>query len=419
MGGASSACSKAGLSLKGEGMARYPGAIELIGLQVVGKDVPIPLKFCSVKASLNGYVVGLDSTLKYVNEDTSPVEVVFRFPVDQAYAVVGLEAVIGGKRIKAQLKEKEEAKQDYDDAVASGFTAAFAEEKSGDIFSISLGNLPPRAEAELNLKLVGELPIDAEGAVRFSLPAVLKPRYNPLGSTDPLSQLNSAVQGKAPSVYSFDMVVKKEGVASVSSPTHSISDKHDGDCIRITQDAKPLDKDLIILVNRSNPHLPTAVCELGDSSLSQRSYMGAPAVMLSFFPEFESKRAACEFVFLVDRSGSMSGSYIESASQTLVLFLKSVPPGCTFNIIGFGSRFTSLFPNAVPYNQENLDVAIRHAENLNADLGGTELLSPLQHIFQQRATPGLPRQVFVLTDGSVSNTQACINEVTRNVANSR
>lgn len=403
-------------------MARYPGAVELIGLQVAGKNIAIPLKSSSVRAALNGYVVGLDSTLKYVNEDTSPLEVLFRFPVDQSYAIVGLEAVIDGKRIKAQLKEKEEAKRDYDDAIASGLTAAFAEEKSGDIFSISLGNLPPMAEAELNLKLVGELPIDAEGAVRFSLPAVLKPRYTPHGSTDPLAQLATAAPGKAPAVHSFEMVVKKEGVASVTSPTHAISDKPDGDLIRITldeEDAKPLEKDLVILVCRSGAHLPSAVSELGDSALSQRSYMGAPAVMLSFFPEFESKRAACEFIFLVDRSGSMSGMYIKSAGETLVLFLKSLPPGCSFNIIGFGSRYTSLFPNSVAYDQGNLDVAMGHAESLNADLGGTELLSPLQHIFRQPVIPGLPRQVFVLTDGSVSNTAACINEVTRNVANAR
>ena len=393
-----------------------------IGLQVAGKNVPVPLKSSSVRASLNGYVAGIDSTLKYVNSGRSPLEVLFRFPVDQSYAVVGLEAVIAGKRIKAQLKEKEEARQEYDDAIASGFTAAFAEEKSGDIFSISLGNLPPEAEAEIDLKLVGELPIDAEGAVRFSLPAVLKQRYTPLGSADPLAQVDSAVQGKAPAVYDFNMVVKKDGVASVTSPTHTISNKDEGDSIRISlaeEDSKPLEKDLVILISRADAHQPSAVCELGDSCLSQRSYMGAPAVMFSFFPEFDSNRAACEFIFLVDRSGSMRGSYIQSASETLVLFLKSLPPGCTFNIIGFGSRFTSLFPDAVAYNQEHLDTAISHTESMNADLGGTELLSPLQHIFRQPVSPGLPRQVFVLTDGSVSNTHACIQEVTKNVASSR
>jgi len=87
------------------------------------------------------------------------------------------------------LLEKEEARQAYDDALASGFTTALGEEKSGDIFSISLGNLPPKSEAELHLKLVGELPIDAEGGVRFALPSVLKPRYTPMGSTDPLAKV--------------------------------------------------------------------------------------------------------------------------------------------------------------------------------------------------------------------------------------
>ena len=115
----------------------------------------------------------------------------------------------------------------------------------------------------------------------------------------------------------------------------------------------------------------------------------------------------------------MNGPFIRSASETLVLFLKSIPPGCSFNIIGFGSSYKTLFPSSVPYNQGNLDKAIKHAETLQADLGGTELLSPLRHVFSQPLLPGLPRQVFVLTDGSVSNTNTCIQEVRKNVKHSR
>ena len=394
----------------------------LIGLQIVGKEVLIPLKSCSVKAEVHGYVVGLNSTLKYDNNSDTPVEVLFRFPVDELYAVVGMEAVIAGRRIKAEIKKKEEAKQDYNNAIASGHTAAFAEHKSGDIFSVSLGNLPVQTEAEIHLKLVGELPIDAEGGVRFTLPAVLKPRYTPAGSTDPLAVASNAVQGQTPAVYHFNMTIKKGGVADITSPTHTISVDKSDEVITVSLsggDAQPLKNDLVILVHQANSHLPKVMYELGDPTLSQRSYMGAPAIMLSFFPQFEVKRAACELIFLVDRSGSMSGSYIRSASETLVLFLKSIPPGCSFNIIGFGSRYASLFPKSVPYDQEHLDEAIRHAETLQADMGGTELLSPLQYIFCQDTQPGLSRQVFVLTDGSVSNTQLCIDEVSRNVTKCR
>ena len=198
-----------------------------------------------------------------------------------------MEAVIEGRKIKAEIKKKEEAKQDYQKAIASGHTAALAEEKSGDIFSISLGNLPVRAEAELHLKLVGELPIDAEGGVRFTLPAVLKPRYTPAGSADPLAPAGGATQGEAPAVYDFKMAVKSEGVADVTSPTHTISVDKDGDIVNVSlsgEDAQPLKKDLVVLIHQTEPDAPKVVYELGDSSKRQRSYMGAPAVMLNFSP---------------------------------------------------------------------------------------------------------------------------------------
>ena len=85
---------------------------------------------------------------------------------------MSLAALVDGRRIRAEVKSEEEARAEYDDAIASGQTAAFAKEKSGDIFSVCLGNLPPQKEAEIFLQLVGELPIDAEGEVRFSLPTM-------------------------------------------------------------------------------------------------------------------------------------------------------------------------------------------------------------------------------------------------------
>ena len=144
------------------------------------------------------------------------------------------------------------------------------------------------------------------------------------------------------------------------------------------------------------------------------SLMASTAVMVDFFPKFEVSQSVCEYIFLVDRSGSMQGAYINSARDTLILFLKSIPPGCYFNIIRFGSQYTPLFESSVPYDQANLDRAVSHAQSMQADLGGTELKPPLGFIFKQKVLPGLPRQVMVLTDGSVSNTQECINLVKKN-----
>jgi len=50
-----------------------------------------------------------------------------------------------------------------------------------------------------------------------------------------------------------------------------------------------------------------------------------------------------EFIFLLDRSGSMAGSRMKMAREALVFFLKSIPSQCYFNIVSFGSRYTSIF----------------------------------------------------------------------------
>ena len=149
--------------------------------------------------------------------------------------------------------------------------------------------------------------------------------------------------------------------------------------------------------------------------------MSHPAVMVSFFPEFKGnmKQVPCEFIFVVDRSRSMSGQCIKEAAETLVLFLKSLPEACSFNIVGFGSQFEKLFPESVPYNQSNLDKAIAHTEDLKADLGGTHLYSPLEYIFSQPLHSHLTRQVFILTDGSVRNTAQVIGLVRKNASKAR
>ena len=320
-----------------------------------------------------------------------------------------------------------QARDKYDDAIASGKTAALGEESSGDIFSISLGSLCEGGEAEIQLKMVGEMPIDAEGGVRFSLPATLKPRYTPAGSTDPLAPVEGdseqVVRGKIKGVHQFELrVLDAEQISSIVSPTHSIVVSREDTLINVTlSDSASLHQDLVVLITHKEPHKPKVLVEPGLllEKDKQPSFLNHLAVMVNFFPEIPSVECSNEFIFLVDRSGSMSGSFIRSASEALVLFLKSLPEDCYFNIYGFGTTFKSLFSSSVPYNQKNLDTATQHAQQLKADLGGTELLPPLRHIFEQPLVKGKQRQIFVLTDGEVSNTDACISQVKKNSSKAR
>lgn len=55
------------------------------------------------------------------------------------------------------------------------------------------------------------------------------------------------------------------------------------------------------------------------------------------------KSSKSEYIFLLDRSGSMKGKPLEKAIDALKLFLQSLPSDSYFNIISFGSKFAKLY----------------------------------------------------------------------------
>jgi len=135
------------------------------------------------------------------------------------------------------------------------------------------------------------------------------------------------------------------------------------------------------------------------------------AVMISFIPteqdcQRSSDNVINEFLFVIDCSGSMgSEDKIGLARKAMLLFLKSLPVNCRFNIIRFGSSFAALFNDQVTreYNETNVREAEAMIKKMNADLGGTELLAPLDWLKKEKPSTGCARQIFLLTDGEVSN----------------
>ena len=396
----------------------------VFGLISVATRCPVPLQDVAVEAEINVYTVRLTCTLDYYNDSEEAVETVFKLLVEQSYAVVKLNAEIDGRSIKAEIQDSENARLNYDDSITSGHTAALAEEKSEDLLSVTMGNLPSGSAAKICLCFVGQLSTESDGKVRFSLPAVFKPRYTPAGSSDDpqvsISSCGSEQMETATvtAVNSCKLVVYNAGdVVGVTSPTHELISTTADNKINVEVSGQDLKQDLVVLIQHKEKHGPWLTIEDGDRSTDD--FMSHPAIMLSFSPEFSSETMNCEFIFLVDQSGSMEGTHMASARETLVLFLKSLPMGSFFNVIGFGTKYEHLFESSCPYEQSNVDRAVEYASNMEASMGETELLPPLKHIFDQGVVSGAYRQIFILTDGAVTNTHECIALVTKNAHHSR
>ena len=123
------------------------------------------------------------------------------------------------------------------------------------------------------------------------------------------------------------------------------------------------------------------------------------------------------FIFLLDQSGSMSGTSIKVASKALLLFLQSLPVGSYYQIIGFGSDFKKYDETPKKYTPKNIKQSIKLIENLNADLGGTNIYSPLKDIYNSNNIYdkiNLPRNIFLLTDGEIEDKEDTLAIIEKN-----
>uniref|UniRef100_A0A8C6TFF5 von Willebrand factor A domain containing 5A n=1 Tax=Neogobius melanostomus TaxID=47308 RepID=A0A8C6TFF5_9GOBI len=393
--------------------------------------VPVPLQSVEVQVDVKDHVATVVSTLLYQNKEEKPIEAVFVFPMPSEAAVCHFSAKVGQTLIVAEVKEKKQAREEYDDALSSGQQAFLLEEsdQSPDIFSMSVGSLPPGESASIRLEYVTELDVQADEALRFCLPAVLNPRYQPTGTETGSVTVTSVPSSLVP--YDLIFLARVQSARPISKvesnctmdPLEFLSQDQTAASVKLAAGHK-FERDVELLIYYKDTHEPSAVVEAGQASAKAGTLMGDPAVMLSLYPEFpkdimSSVSSSGEFVFLLDRSGSMEGGQIASARDTLLLLLKSLPMGCFFNIYSFGSTFEQIFPESVEYKQETMEEALKKVEMMQADLGGTEILAPLERIYSQSCIPNQPRQLFVFTDGEVGNTKEVINLVKSNSGSHR
>nr|XP_061828757.1 von Willebrand factor A domain-containing protein 5A-like [Nerophis lumbriciformis] len=401
---------------------------------------PVPLKGIEVELEVKDHVATVVSTLHYENKEDKAIEAVFVFPLPGDAAVCHFSAKVGQTEIVAEVKEKQKARDEYDDALSSGQQAFLLEEseQSSDIFSLSVGSLPPGESASIRLEYIIELAVQADDALRFCLPAVLNPRYQPQGSEGGGVQVTSVPASQVPYSLSFSARVSSpRQVSKIDSncslePLQYLNAEQSQAVVKLAAGHK-FDRDVELLIYYKDAHQPAAVVEAGQAPAKPGTLMGDAVVMLSLYPEFpqavmSSLASSGEFVFLLDRSGSMdcpinntkkSETRISSARDTLLLLLKSLPMGCYFNIYSFGSSFKHIFPTSVEYSEKTMEEALKKVKEMEANLGGTEILQPLKHIYNQPCIPSQPRQLFVFTDGEVGNTKEVTSLVKKNSTSHR
>lgn len=367
-----------------------------------------------------------DLTQTFVNPSANAIEELsYTFPLYDGVSVVAFTCTIGERVITGVVEERSKARHDYDEAVEQGRSAAIMEQSldASDVFTTSIGNVPPKASLEVKITYLGELKHDAQvDGLRFTIPNTIAPRYG-LDSRS-ASVGPSHVDDQSLSVTVDVELPEGSAIKAVQSPSHPIavnigttSTATDKDpslsraSATLTQGTTELGGDFVLHVVATKLQEPTALLETHPTKPNHH------AIMATLVPKFDLPLEKPEIVFICDRSGSM-GNSMPPLIDALQVFLKSLPVGVKFNICSFGSRYSFLWPKSKTYDEASLKEASTHVKAFRADYGGTQMLRPVEETFKQRFSD-MNLEVFVLTDGEIWDQSSLFDLINEEVRQSK
>ncbi|KAI0458312.1 von Willebrand factor type A domain-containing protein [Xylaria acuta] len=371
----------------------------------------LPLHGMKVHAVIKDVASRTVLTQTFSNETNGHLKgMVYSFPLYDGVSIVSFAATIGDVQIRGVVKEKQQARREYHDAVNKGSSAGLLEQlpEASDVFVASIGNVPAKTQVIVEVVYIGELKHDAESnGIRFTIPTAIAPRYG----TTPDDILTAQILHKtADNIQVAVDFQSPEGchIQQIQSPSHPITVSvgrttdmpstayiSNRGSATLSLDTTSLDKDFVIIASIKDADIPKALLETHATIPNQR------ALMTTLVPRFSIAPTYGEIVFIVDRSGSMDGK-MEMVIKAMTILLKSLTSGTKFNILSFGSHHSFLWPRSKSYNDASLSEALSHIGAFEADFGGTEMYQPVQDTISQRYSDML-LDAIILTDGEIWN----------------
>src|SRR5215217_7219888 len=137
----------------------------------------LPLKDTSVEIAVSGVIADVRVLQTYRNEGTRPIHASYVFPASTRAAVYAMRMRIGDQVVVAKIKEREAAKQEFETAKKEGKSASLLEQHRPNVFSMSLANVMPGDQIEVELRY-SELLVPTDGVYEVVYPTVVGPRYS-------------------------------------------------------------------------------------------------------------------------------------------------------------------------------------------------------------------------------------------------
>ena len=414
-----------------------------------------------LNSKVNELYATTELTQYFTNKLNESIELTISFPIKEEINLSKFVISIDNKTVLSKVMPKEKAEEKYNDSIASGnvgFISNYNDNQSS--YSVNIGNLKPKQQIKLNtifIQMIGTNDLSYEFNIMEKYPTfhykeinkdnLRNKTINATFEIETQSKITRLIapfmdeQAKKNSKYEveYNSDYKKAIIKYIKYPDNikNISNKNPNDLFYSGKVNEPtFYSSFCILFRTENMNKPTLYYQYNPEfkeTAYSINYLYASQNLkeipipekpdedntISYTSKYEDNiinETPGLFIFLIDQSGSMDGESIELVKQSLLLFIQSLPANSYFQLIGFGSSFKKYNEEPVIYNKENVENIINIINNLKANLGGTNISSPLKDIYNNNnySKINLSKNIFLLTDGQVHDREDCINIITTN-----
>lgn len=395
---------------------RLPAPASSSGATLVPAASGLPLIEARLRVEARGGMARVVCEQRFANRHPEPLHVTYSLPLPADAAVSGFAFRIGERRVVGEIDRRAAARERFEEAIASGRTAALLDQERSSLFTQELGNVPPGAEVVAEVVLDQRL-IWNDGGWEWRFPTTVVPRYlgQPGRVNDPSQLAQIIAEGDVGARVTLALSVGDalpEGPPS--SPSHALSarTRAEGAEVELVADGGVrLDRDLVVRWKMAAPAVGVTL-DIGRAAAGPLA-ADAHGLVTIVPPAVRVPTLPRDLVVLLDTSGSMDGEPLEQARRVVLALLDTLQDRDQLELVEFSTRARRWKKHPERATGAALNDARAWLRALRAG-GATEMstaiveaLSPLR--------PDAQRQVVLVTDGAIGFETEVLAAICRNL----
>uniref|UniRef100_A0A8C6V7F5 Inter-alpha-trypsin inhibitor heavy chain H4 n=1 Tax=Naja naja TaxID=35670 RepID=A0A8C6V7F5_NAJNA len=352
-----------------------PNAIEIYSLHID----------CKVTSRYAHTVI----TSRIVNRANESKEALFDVELPKKAFITNFSMTIDGKEYPGIIKEKKAAQAQYDSAISRGQSAGIVKSAGRKLekFSVSIN---VAAGGKVNFELNYEQLLDRKLG-KYELIIKVKPK-----------QLVEDFQIDA-------HIFEPQGISFLETESSFLNNEI-GNALKKTQEETKAHISFKPTLSQQRKNPDSEETLLDGDFLIRYDVKRNVAIMNGYFVHYFAPSEMPVFpkniIFVIDKSGSMSGNKIRQTKEALEKILEDLNPKDHFNLIVFSGSSSKWNPTLLQASKENVESAKQYVKTIHAQ-GGTNIneavLTAINSLDQATYEELLPEKsismIILLTDG--------------------